>query len=201
VRGFFSSHIIAILAAILFPVFAKAREKARQSSCLSNTKQLGLGCLQYAQDYDETLPRTAIQVPGGYYGWENAIYPYVKNDQIFTCPSNRNFRYNSATPLTYSPCGYAYMGPNGTVSLSSKSLGEVKSPATCVMLADSPSDGYYVIDGTLDRSTDNGSSPEPRHNDGANFCFVDGHSKWLNKTAYSSWSGTVPPPDPAMWTP
>jgi prepilin-type processing-associated H-X9-DG protein len=82
-----------------------------------------------------------------------------------------------------------------------RALGNVNSPSSCVMLADSPADNYYVIDGTMDRTVDNAGSPEPRHNDGANFCFVDGHAKWLNKTAYSSWSGTVAPPDPTMWTP
>ena len=72
--------IIAILAAILFPVFAKAREKARQSSCLSNVKQLGLAMMQYAQDYDERLPMYA---DGGYrYNWDVAIEPYLKNSQV-----------------------------------------------------------------------------------------------------------------------
>ena len=99
--------IIAILAAILFPVFARAREKARQTSCLSNMKQLGLGMLMYAQDYDETFTRmghgnqpTPV-VPGDNYfnynsgssylyfyrSWASNIYPYIKNVQIFICPS------------------------------------------------------------------------------------------------------------------
>ena len=152
--------IIAILAAILFPVFAKAREKARQSSCLSNTKQLGIGVLSYAQDYDELLPRTAITVPGGNHGWQTLIHPYVKNDQIFTCPSKASVRWSSATPLSYSTCGYGYNGPNPTnLSLSARALGTVSSPSTCIMLADSPADNYYGIDGTLDRavSQDNGN--------------------------------------------
>ncbi|MBC7529297.1 MAG: DUF1559 domain-containing protein [Chthonomonadaceae bacterium] len=102
--------IIAILAAILFPVFAQAREKARQTSCLSNTKQLGLGIMMYVQDYDETWPRnddcvnggtkavegapaTAIGCSGPYgdrvnhYKWWYWTYPYVKNAQINVCPS------------------------------------------------------------------------------------------------------------------
>ena len=82
--------IIAILAAILFPVFAKAREKARQTSCLSNVKQTTLGLLMYVQDYDERFG-----LDGGYNGdntwarqWPIAVQPYVKNAQILRCPSN-----------------------------------------------------------------------------------------------------------------
>lgn len=86
--------IIAILAAILFPVFAQAREKARQAACLSNEKQIGLAVMQYAQDYDETLPLDGyfpwysfkvndVGVPK----WMDEIYPYVKNTAVFTCPS------------------------------------------------------------------------------------------------------------------
>ena len=95
--------IIAILAAILFPVFAQARESARQTSCLSNTKQVGLGLLQYVQDYDEQFPlfrypntnsnANQPDTPWGPWknaniGWDKAIQPYVKNTQIFRCPSN-----------------------------------------------------------------------------------------------------------------
>lgn len=78
--------IIAILAAILFPVFAQAREKARQTSCLSNVKQLGLAVMQYTQDYDETMP---IAVGNGWSSsWVNDILPYVKTYDIFRCPSD-----------------------------------------------------------------------------------------------------------------
>jgi prepilin-type N-terminal cleavage/methylation domain-containing protein/prepilin-type processing-associated H-X9-DG protein len=93
--------IIAILAAILFPVFAQAREKARQASCLSNEKQIGLGFMQYVQDWDETYP-TAYQYKnnnwaagtnggsaGGYTHWSLYIWPYVKNEQVFRCPSDK----------------------------------------------------------------------------------------------------------------
>ena len=78
--------IIAILAAILFPVFARARENARRSSCQSNLKQIGLGILQYTQDYDEYMP---VGTTGnGTGGWAGQIYPYVKSLQIFACPSD-----------------------------------------------------------------------------------------------------------------
>ncbi|MFQ3611071.1 MAG: prepilin-type N-terminal cleavage/methylation domain-containing protein [Fimbriimonadales bacterium] len=101
--------IIAILAAILFPVFAQAREKARQTSCLSNSKQIGLGIQMYLNDWDETFPRNddciaparipyqpnAVGCSGPYgqrvnhYKWQYWIYPYVKNIQIFFCPSRQ----------------------------------------------------------------------------------------------------------------
>ncbi len=85
--------IIAILAAILFPVFARARENARRSSCSSNLKQIGLGQLQYVQDYDEKyalaiVGGTATQTPGVPVGWADAIQPYLKSTQIYQCPSD-----------------------------------------------------------------------------------------------------------------
>lgn len=79
--------IIAILAAILFPVFAQAREKARAIACLSNEKQIGLAYMQYVQDYDETFEFSqTFGVPGA--GWAGRIYPYVKSKQVYTCPDD-----------------------------------------------------------------------------------------------------------------
>src|SRR5438874_8853881 len=79
--------IIAILAAILFPVFAQAREKARAISCLSNVRQLGLAMSMYVQDYDETYP---LAFPDNWWSitWGNGILPYIKSIQIFKCPSD-----------------------------------------------------------------------------------------------------------------
>lgn len=87
--------IIAILAAILFPVFAKAREKARQASCLSNEKQIGLGLMMYMQDYDETYPmayyyQNNATSANGYVHWSGMISPYVKSNNIWVCPSSVN---------------------------------------------------------------------------------------------------------------
>jgi len=79
--------IIAILAAILFPVFAKVREKARQTACLSNLKQIGLGEAQYEQDYDEQTTN-GINPYGGGQGWAGQVYPYVKSDNVFVCPDD-----------------------------------------------------------------------------------------------------------------
>jgi prepilin-type N-terminal cleavage/methylation domain-containing protein len=91
--------IIAILAAILFPVFARAREAARKTQCLSNTKQIGTGILMYAQDYDETLcpPGTGICPSVDAFGWGDLIQPYVKNTGLLQCPSNSvKVRLNTA---------------------------------------------------------------------------------------------------------
>lgn len=78
--------IIAILAAILFPVFAQARAKARQTQCLSNERQLGLGIMQYTQDYDERYPRS--NTPANCNNWGQQIYPYVKATGVYQCPDN-----------------------------------------------------------------------------------------------------------------
>ncbi|HLK58292.1 MAG TPA: prepilin-type N-terminal cleavage/methylation domain-containing protein [Chthonomonadaceae bacterium] len=84
--------IIAILAAILFPVFAQAREKARQISCLSNEKQMGLAYMQYLQDYDETFVFSVRWgIPGQ--GWAGHIYPYVKNAAVYICPDDGKQRF------------------------------------------------------------------------------------------------------------
>jgi prepilin-type N-terminal cleavage/methylation domain-containing protein/prepilin-type processing-associated H-X9-DG protein len=80
--------IIAILASILFPVFARARENARRSSCQSNLKQIGLGVAQYAQDYDEKLMSGTVNSAGN--GWAGQSLPYIKSQQIFVCPSDDN---------------------------------------------------------------------------------------------------------------
>lgn len=98
--------IIAILAAILFPVFAQAREKARAISCLSNMKQLGLSLNMYAQDYDGTLMQTTYEIPTYKVHWSYVVQPYIKNLQIFVCPSDSN----PVTPNV--PCG-----PTGVVGV------------------------------------------------------------------------------------
>ncbi|MDR3707066.1 MAG: DUF1559 domain-containing protein [Capsulimonadaceae bacterium] len=104
--------IITILAAILFPVFATAREKARQTSCASNLKQLGLAVVQYIQDYDEDLPSPSVATTTSYsstgqwtcgMGWAGLLYPYVKSRGVYTCPSDSTSLPNS----NYSEISYA----------------------------------------------------------------------------------------------
>lgn len=106
--------IIAILAAILFPVFAKARENARRASCQSNLKQIGLGMLQYVQDYDETYSGAFKAPAGGRIHWGELIFPYTKSAQIYICPSNTTLLSNDGltnatqNPNTYKGVSYAY---------------------------------------------------------------------------------------------
>ncbi len=92
--------IIAILAAILFPVFAKAREKARQITCLSNEKQINLGMMQYVQDFDEAMPDSTVTTniydsSQPHYSWAYVVYPYVKSKNVWVCPDDKADLLNS----------------------------------------------------------------------------------------------------------
>ena len=132
--------IIAILASILFPVFARARENARRASCLSNLKQIGLGVMMYTQDYDEMYPMTYIttaQTPsptgdapwaGGVWFWQEILYPYTKSTQIYFCPS--------AGVTTTKPYAYNY-GANQLVMYPTPiSIASVTNAADTYMLMD-----------------------------------------------------------------
>jgi len=150
--------IIAILAAILFPVFARAREAARTSSCLSNTKQMGSAVMMYVQDYDEIFPwmwqggagSAWVHIPDGetassnYYTWAEFIQPYVKNRSVFQCPSKK---YPTQAQMAYStfPFSYLYNGAAGT-GLSGAAMASVEAPSTTVLLYD----GYSTGSGTMD---------------------------------------------------
>ncbi|NPV47073.1 MAG: DUF1559 domain-containing protein [Armatimonadetes bacterium] len=129
--------IIAILAAILFPVFARAREAARKTVCLSNLRQIGLACHMYAQDYDELLP-VDDHVCNPHYRFINQVMPYMKNSQILYCPSNpkTGVSYLIASPENFQAgyIGYYYWSFDGLPSTAPPS---------------SPSNGYL---GWVDRS-------------------------------------------------
>ena len=145
--------IIAILAAILFPVFATAREKARQSSCASNEKQLALAFVQYVQDYDEMWPQGINQNwvqqgtwPAGGIGWANQIYPYVKAKAVFMCPDD-------TTPAP--ACSYAYnvnfaRDPSKGYPLNSAKLGAAALSLILAEISGDPCDpsagfeGYWI---------------------------------------------------------
>jgi prepilin-type N-terminal cleavage/methylation domain-containing protein/prepilin-type processing-associated H-X9-DG protein len=127
--------IIAILAAILFPVFAKAREKARQITCASNMKQLGIGMLQYVQDYDESFPKGS-SVYNYCGGWVQPVYPYVKSVAVYRCPDDPTV-YNPGSGI-WNDVSYDINdslvgdGNNGTGA----SLGQMNAPASTVMLCE-----------------------------------------------------------------
>jgi prepilin-type N-terminal cleavage/methylation domain-containing protein/prepilin-type processing-associated H-X9-DG protein len=197
--------IIAILAAILFPVFAKAREKARQASCLNNIRQLATGMLSYIQDSDEimpfayhhlngtyTLPPLAWQRGYAYTRWMINLEPYIKSQQIFQCPSDQGRSttdYSSYGYNTYS-LGMLYTIPATYRSNRGVELAEIWEPSRTIMLGPNwPGGGdnvsrcctYWWV-----------NTIAFRHNGGDNFAFVDGHAKWLMSTeAQKSAAGNL----------
>lgn len=127
--------IIAILAAILFPVFAQAREKARQTSCLSNMKQLGLGSMQYMQDYDEKImPGWSGRGPDwsgftwpGNQRWQDHIFPYVKSVQVYNCPSDAGvvpYRQTPPNSVQADPLFYASVSEPGSYAANATYWGD-----------------------------------------------------------------------------
>lgn len=200
--------IIAILAAILFPVFAKAREKARQSSCLSNVKQIMIATMSYAQDYDETLPIVYTDPANdsfgvGDYSWRCAILPYAKNGQIFQCPSKKNSTnafssYPDGTPIGTATgpqlAGYAMTTVHWAVANadpSGMSLGSIEYPASMVFLAEIDGGGvnFSNTDGLAAHGFIYGDAGGKRHNDGCNWGFIDGHAKWYKPAGVKCASG------------
>ncbi len=139
--------IISILAAILFPVFAQAREKARQATCVSNMKQIGLAMLQYSQDYDETYilafyrVTPAAPATNTTHSWARLLQPYVKSNAIFRCPSESadlgNTPGTGDTPAVRYPVTYAYnfFFP-GTGTVGGSNLPQTAKPAETVMITD-----------------------------------------------------------------
>jgi len=169
--------IIAILAAILFPVFSRAREKARQASCLSNLRQIGTATLMYAQDYDEGGPgHSGSADPAD--DWPQMLLPYTKNGQIFRCPSAAagntsmwgHFYVQDIYPLCYGwNCYYAaYQG-----------LPQAEDTAGTLMVADSIGDNRIGPDFVVREARVPGCwhGLAARHNEMCNAAFMDGHAK------------------------
>jgi len=192
--------IIAILAAILFPVFARAREKARQASCQSNLKQISLAFIMYAQDYDESMPAGAwnnasgslnmfptLHNPGNpvysWWDWPYHPYPYIKNSQLYDCPTSPDKYPPSGSGATNYDGNYIW-NINGCRDFA-PTVAAVEHPASVILVMDG-GDAYLIpgsdtmanLLGALDEDW---ASPNleraTRHNDIANCGFLDGHVK------------------------
>ncbi|MCC2667785.1 MAG: prepilin-type N-terminal cleavage/methylation domain [Armatimonadetes bacterium] len=180
--------IIAILAAILFPVFAKAREKARQITCGSNLRNLGAAVLMYTQDYDETFPLGAYAVAGGAVMWHDMLDPYVKNTGIWHCPSSQVKKTDAGgQPTTHFGYNARYLvGMDFMFQQTPVSLAAVQAPSETVLLLDAKTstpgswcgdDGkFLLLPG--DPNMDCWGRPAFHHSDGTNVCWADGHVKW-----------------------
>jgi prepilin-type N-terminal cleavage/methylation domain-containing protein/prepilin-type processing-associated H-X9-DG protein len=198
--------IIAILAAILFPVFAQAREKARATGCLSNMKQLGTSSMMYAQDYDETLCLQYYTPLGAANGvtagaWDFVLAPYLKNDGILKCPSDGIARSGNAPIRSYSWS----RGPYGDTGVSSGiSLAAIPAPASLIHLGERHH--YLNRLGYRDYSVFNLPTEQgpqatatvvpgvpPAHSLGWNYTFVDGHAKWFRPEATIRTAGVTYP--------
>ena len=201
--------IIALLAAILFPVFSQARENARRSSCLNNMKQIGLGMLQYLQDADDVYPPHY----NGPQKWPQMLDPYVKNDQVYQCPDRPGFTYtgdyDSAGTIAY---GMNYWlnryyfptlvvasvaRPSQTVwiaEINGVPLGSDPASVTqyqcypsyygAVEFPTSTSYGIYVTPETSGRLS-------TRHAGGLNVIWADGHAKWTHRETLENDIGST----------
>jgi prepilin-type N-terminal cleavage/methylation domain-containing protein/prepilin-type processing-associated H-X9-DG protein len=206
--------IIAILAAILFPVFAQAREKARQTSCLSNVKQLGTAYMMYLQDYDETFPPhvTERTAPAGTpdtpearapYSYKTKLEPYIKNLQIFKCPSAP--AWPAASPGRWFTTDYGNNHNEANLENANQrlwyqnnpdfgfndqtTLASITLPAQFIVLGEAgrasglPSrGGMYPQPWAFDDATLPDTQQQarflPRHSGGGNIAYGDGHAKW-----------------------
>ena len=187
--------IIAILASILFPVFSRARAKARQTSCLSNLKQLGLAEMMYNQDNDEQFTiATTSWTPGPAdqgVTWDQALIPYMKNEEILVCPDNKSACAASGHTERrrgYAQTRYTTLYYDGTQWWIWNYEGLYPAPASTVLLAEKGAYGpAHCADASVENYMQAGQSDDykpagsvnPRHNNGNNFAFVDGHAKWF----------------------
>lgn len=176
--------IVAILAAILFPVFGRAREKGRQASCQANLRQLALAYFMYAEDYDEWFPgmltgRTLTHR----YAWYEVVEPYIRNSDMLICPS---------TKYRYAPNRYATSSNDGTYYWGFDSAG-ILNPSEKYLMADSAgSTGaskqtirslYCMVEGKYAAGGCRGHLWVDAHNETANVAFCDGHVKAIKGDA------------------
>lgn len=208
--------IIAILAAILFPVFAQAREAARKTACLSNLKQLGVAIGLYTQDYDETVPPANYSIGGNNYAWMAFVDPYVKGGvngsntsigtsakSVYVCPDfskSGGTRYSFSYIANYWVMGSLDRNLDPTLQRAPASLAAVQSPAQVVLLAEgrgdcvwTPGDDRGSASGTFKTCSETYSLyGRNRHSDGGNYLLADSHAKWFRAPSpVTQPSGTV----------
>jgi prepilin-type N-terminal cleavage/methylation domain-containing protein/prepilin-type processing-associated H-X9-DG protein len=217
--------IIAILAAILFPVFAQAREKARMTTCVSNMRQIGTSLMMYVQDYDETYPYIRFHGDNANKGtrayvWRNAILPYLKNLDILACPSNPAAKGKPGDPATNAegwevepgqrmPISYAMNSCASTWYPAETAQGRKSPPIRMAELV-RPADTIIICENTWGTADVHGPDWLWNICDGlmvhgngmGQFVFFDGHAKtrkWLS-TLYpvnqNQWIKEEPNPDP-----
>ncbi|RYG62915.1 DUF1559 domain-containing protein [bacterium] len=199
--------IIAILASILFPVFGRARENARRASCQSNLKQIGLGMLQYSQDYDEQIVPALIDgYPViGQASWAYVIQPYVKSTQLFRCPSNQTATgqfmqgTNNTVPVSYAgnagndggpDNGGSTDGTNGQrpfphAPYNGRVVAELDNPSTTIAVGESQLQNTARLNNAQYDIYEDGVSVNKmtNHLGMSNFLFIDGHVKSLKPLA------------------
>jgi prepilin-type N-terminal cleavage/methylation domain-containing protein/prepilin-type processing-associated H-X9-DG protein len=218
--------IIALLAAILFPVFARARENARRTGCQNNLKQIGVGVAQYTQDYDEMMVPYRNQANGSDTPFHALLQPYVKSTQIFKCPSNSTISgmtgTNTATtvPVPVGPISRSYYGNgnndghwagpnNGRRAMAeggtTRPIADYAFPARTILIMETRGKNHPDLwnDGDLTNATNTLFG----HLGTTNMLFVDGHVKAMKPTATGSpinmWSmnnasdGNATQPGPA----
>lgn len=210
--------IIALLAAILFPVFAKAREKARQTTCASNERQLDIATTQYAEDFDEVLPSAYFGASGSGTTWDTVIDPYVKmgtmggggqsgrGGQVYSCPDDvgQHYRYGGVGVLG----ARSYSIVRGSNGAQGTPFNKIAAPATTLLFAEQPVPGtpsgtgnvtgyttYAWVDAANSPTSNTGKlgPSAPNHSDGWNYAFCDGHVKWMRPENTVSTAGVTYP--------
>ena len=186
--------IIAILAAILFPVFAQAREKARATTCTSNLRQIGQATHMYIQDYDETFPNATAGLAAPNQPWIEELRPYIGTKDLTRCPDDRSIFGPTSKHLT------SYVLSN--FFSAGRPLAVIQEPSQTIYAAEAADnllgDHYHP-----NRGPDNmlRELATKRHSGGANYLFVDSHVKWLrfeqtimpvNMHVPAGFFGTVP---------